>query len=359
MISISDSQLDELTQKLDALGNQYDRSGDWPEKSVALIANAGAWTWNLPSEYGGDPVSHRDLLRIYEAISAGCVSTALISTQRDGAVELIAGSDNATLKKRYLPPLAKGDIYTTVGISQLTTSKRGAGKALMTATPDGDGFRLTGMMPWATGAERANIIVTGAVLPDGKQILACVPTDRSGLTVDRPDKLFVLNHSRTSCVHCNNYRVNSDEVIRGPMERVLSIRTPVKPLVTSACGIGAATALHGALLELPADARDPFREVVDPLIDRYKSVRDSLYAAADQVDDPEFETPSTQVRVKVNELLMRLAITTLTLSKGSAFLQSRPIQRHVREALFFLVWSATGQTQLETLTRLMGPLSTD
>lgn len=359
MIVTNDKLLSELTEGLDRLGTGYDLSGDWPEKSVELIAAAGAWRWNLPAAYGGDPVPHGDLLRIYEAIAAGCVSTALISTQRDGAVELIAGSDNDALKSHWLPKLANGEIYTTVGISQLTTSKRGGGKTLMTATPDGDGYRLDGMMPWASGAERAQIIVTGAVLPDQNQILACVPTDRDGISVDEPDDLFVLTQSRTSCVRCKNFRVEPDEIIRGPMERALALRTPVKPLVTSACGIGVATSLIGIISGLPEPARSPFDDVVAPLVYRYRQIRTSIYEAADRLHDPKFEVPSTEIRVRVNELLMRLAITTLTLAKGSAFLSSRPAQRHVREAMFFLVWSATGQTQLETLTRLMGPLSND
>jgi len=356
---MSQSTLNELTEGLDRLGTGYDLSGDWPEKSVELIAAAGAWRWNLPRAYGGEPVAHADLLRIYEAIAAGCVSTALISTQRDGAVELIAGSDNDALKSRWLPKLAGGKIYTTVGISQLTTSKRGGGKTLMTATPDGHGYRFDGMMPWATGAERAQIIVTGAVLPDQNQILACVPTDRDGISVDQPDNLFVLTQSRTSCVRCKDFRVEPDEIIRGPSERVLALRTPVKPLVTSACGIGVATALAKIIEGLPEPARSPFTDVVTPLLDRYRQVRASIYEAADRLNDAKYEVPSTQIRVRVNELLMRLAITTLTLAKGSAFLSTRPAQRHVREAMFFLVWSATGQTQLETLTRLMGPLSAD
>lgn len=359
MIDTSDNTLSELTRELDALGTQYDRTGDWPQKSVDLIAGAGAWKWNLPAAYGGDPVCHKDLLRVYAALSAGCMSTALISTQRDGAVELLAGCDNDALKSRWLPSLARGEVYTTVGISQLTTSKRGGGRTLMTATPDGDGYRLDGMMPWATGAEQAAVVVTGAVLPDGRQILAAVPTDRPGLRVDQPDELFVLTCSRTSCVHCDNYRVEPDELIRGPADKVLSLRTPVKPLVTSACGIGVATALHDVVVNLPEAARRPFDDVVQPLLDHYRAVRESLLSAADGLDDPAFEAPSTRIRVQVNALLVRLAMTTLTLAKGSAFLTCRPVQRHVREAMFFLVWSATGQTQLETLARLMAPLPVD
>jgi len=355
MPTLTGQQLAELSSALATLGGEYDATGAWPEQSIALLAQMGGWRWNVPARYGGEPLSHRDLLRAYAALSAGCVSTALISTQRDGAVELIATSDNESLKERLLPRLARGEFYTTVGIAQLTTSMR-AGGQLMKAVPDGCGYRLNGMMPWATGAEKAAWIVTGAVLADGRQILACVPTDRAGLRVDQPEPLFTLNPSRTCCVHCTDFRIEAGELLRGPAERVLSLRTPVKPLVTSACGIGVADALMGYIAGLRQGIRTHFVEVVAPLESAYRSVRGQLFAAADRTDDPAYEAPSSEIRIAVNELVVRLAVTALTLSKGSGFLLSQPIQRHVREALFFLVWSAPAAVQLETLVRLLRPL---
>jgi butyryl-CoA dehydrogenase len=347
--------LQQLTEHLEEWGMDYDRSGEWPSRSVELLGRAGGWRWNIPEAYGGAPLGHADLLRSYAALAAGCMSTALISTQRDGAVELIATSGNESLKESLLPRLARGEIHTTVGIAQLTTSKRG-GKHLLSATPEGDGYRLNGMMPWATGAEKAAVIVTGAVLPDGRQLLACVPTDRRGLHVEEPDPLLTLTASRTSCVQCKDYRVEPDEILRGPAEQVLTLRTPVKPLVTSACGIGVADALHRAMMQIAPGVRSYFNDVVEPLSGRYQAVRERLFATAGRVNDPAFEVPSTDIRILVNDVVVRLAIAALTLSKGSGFLLDRPIQRHVREALFFLVWSAPAGVQLETLVRLMGGL---
>ncbi len=358
MSIVTEQDLAHLTESLAEWGMEYDRTGEWPQASVDLMAKMGGWRWNVPAAYGGDPVSHSELLKRYAALAAGCMSTALISTQRDGAIELIAGSENETPKNRWLTKCASGEIYTTVGIAQLTTSKRGGGN-LMTATVDGDGYRLSGMIPWATGASKAAIIVTGAVLDDGNQILACVPTNREGITVAPSDPLITLNASHTSCVHCVEFRVEPDEVLRGPSERVLAIRTPVKPLVTSSCGIGLAGRLIKMISDLPPASREGCDEVIEPLVRQYETIRSMLFDAADRVNDPEFETPSTDIRVRVNDVLVRAAMVAMTLSKGSGFLLDRPVQRHVREALFFLVWSAPQAVQTGTLERLMAPLGAD
>jgi hypothetical protein len=358
MSNVTEQDLAHLTESIAEWGMDYDRTGEWPQRSIDLMAKMGGWRWNVPAAFGGEPVSHTELLKRYAALAAGCMSTALISTQRDGAVELIAGSTNDVPKNRWLSKCATGETYTTVGIAQLTTSKRGGGN-LMKASSDGDGFRLNGMMPWATGASKAAIIVTGAVLEDGNQILACVPTDRDGITVAACDPLITLNASQTSCVHCEDFRVEPDEILRGPVERVLAIRTPVKPLVTSSCGIGLAGQLIKLITELPPASREACSDVVEPLIEQYQTVRTMLFAAADRVNDPDFETPSTGIRVRVNDVLVRAAMVALTLSKGSGFLMDRPVQRHVREALFFLVWSAPEVVQTGTLARLMAPLGAD
>ncbi|MCA9249862.1 MAG: acyl-CoA/acyl-ACP dehydrogenase [Phycisphaerales bacterium] len=358
MSNVTEQDLAQLSDAIAELGMTYDQTGEWPQGSIDLMANLGGWRWNVPAQFGGDPVNHTELLKRYAALAAGCMSTALISTQRDGAIELIVGSENEVPKNRWLPQCAAGEIYTTVGIAQLTTSKRGGGN-LMTATVDGDGYRLSGMMPWATGASKAAIIVTGAVLQDGNQILACIPTNREGITIAPCDPLITLNASHTSCVHCADFRVEPDEILRGPCERVLAIRTPVKPLVTSSCGIGLAGRLVKLIKDLPPKSREPFGDVVGPLVEQYETIKTMLFDAADRVNDPEFETPSAEIRVRVNDVLVRAAMVALTLSKGSGFLLDRPVQRHVREALFFLVWSAPQDVQTGTLARLMAPLGAD
>ena len=56
--------------------------------------------------------------------------------------------------------------------------------------------------------------------------------------------------------------------------------------------------------------------------------------------------------VAVNDLLIRLAVTLMTLEKGSGYLANRPAERLLREAVFFLVWSAPPAVQTGTLRAL-------
>ncbi len=351
---ISESDLELLKRTLSARACEYDRAGVWPDDSLRALGQAGGWSWSVPVEYGGRLLAPRALLAAYEAIAGGCMSTALIVTQRDGAIDLIRHSSNDSIKSRLLPPLARGEVHATVGVSQLTTSSRGKGP-LMRAAPEGDGYRFSGRMPWVTGAERAAFVVTGAVLPGGDQVLACIRTDQEGVAVGSAFELMALTASRTSPVHCDNVRVEPESVLRGPAENVLGRRGPAKGLVASTCGLGLAGTLLELIENVPPRWRSPFAETLAPLSARYQATRARLFDVADKLERPEveYEVPAAEIRVGVNDLVVRLAVAALTLGKGSGFAVEHPVQRVAREAFFMLVWSAPEAIQTGTLARLL------
>ena len=63
-------------------------------------------------------------------------------------------------------------------------------------------------MPWVTAAERADFLVTGALLDDGRQMLIALPVDRPGLTVRPAFELAALQASCTTEVILEHVRVS-------------------------------------------------------------------------------------------------------------------------------------------------------
>lgn len=340
--------LEQLTDKLERLSTHFDLLGEWPKASLEHLAAAGAWTWIIPKQYGGLGLDPTSQLMAYEAVGAGCMATLLILTQRDGACELIALSDNEPLKNELLPKLARNQLMTSVGISQLTTSNQ-TGRPALIAEPEGEGFLLKGFMPWVTGAEKCDFVVTGAVTPDGRQILAAVPMDLPGIQVDSPMKLMALESSLTTEVHCRNVALKPEHILVGPSEKALSRRSAVKALVVAASGIGLAQSMTRLIVKRAGETDGTLKEMAEELAARYLAVRERLFKFAEQLNDPEAEVSTTDVRVAVNDLLLRLAIGTLTYAKGSGFIRQRKAQRLVREAMFFLVWSAPDNVRARTL----------
>src|SRR5262249_31084733 len=138
----------------------------WPHASWAALRAAGVPGWAVPQSHGGRELSYPELLDGYERLAAACLPTCFILSQRDAACRRLRDGDNAVLRDRLLPPLAHGETFATVGLSQLTTSRQHLGPAL-TARLTADGLLLDGTIPWVTGAAHADHIIIGAVLEDG------------------------------------------------------------------------------------------------------------------------------------------------------------------------------------------------
>jgi len=348
-----DDGLKQLTKNLSRLATHYDVEGVWPDQSIQHLTDAGAWTWVIPEQYGGMQLDPMLQVRAYEAVAAGCMACLLILTQRDGAVEFIIGSERDDLKDKWLPLLCRHKVMTSVGISQLTTSKR-RGKAAMQAESVDDGYVLNGFMPWVTGAHQCDFIVTGAMLPDGQQVLAMVPTDAKGVVLDRPMNLMALEASQTCEVRCRSVRLGKEHILRDASSNALQRRTPVKSLVVSSAGLGLAGALANKIQRHSRESGGHLADLADDALSRYTAIRERIFKTAARLDKGNGdEIPKAEIRVSVNELLMRLAMTCLTFAKGSGFIRQRDAQRLAREAMFFLVWSATDEVRAKTLARFL------
>ncbi|HRA86591.1 MAG TPA: acyl-CoA dehydrogenase family protein, partial [Planctomycetaceae bacterium] len=201
-----------------------DSTDVWPAAQLEYLSEAGGYHWNIPMEFGGDGADGAEMLEIYRELASGSLLTTFILTQRNAACQRIQTSDNDAIKSKLLPALCRGEIFATVGISHLTTSRQHLKSPPVVVIPDenSNGYRLTGTVPWATGVAVADILVTGGTLADGRQILTALPTSREGVKIQTPIALMGLSSAQTSVVNLDNVLVGSDEILHGPVERVMS-----------------------------------------------------------------------------------------------------------------------------------------
>jgi alkylation response protein AidB-like acyl-CoA dehydrogenase len=180
-----------------------------------------------------------------------------------------------------------------------------------------------------TGADSTNTIVTGAATGDGAQEFFVVATDAAGLTIEPPLTMLALTGSRTSVVRLNAVRPLA--TIAVPPQG--GVRTG--GLSTTALAVGAARA-SVAMISREATQRPGLTAVASDLAAEVAAIRDRLMAAATHGIDP---ADRDRLRADANGLVVRAAQAALTASKGAGFVAGHPVERLVRESLFFLVWS--------------------
>src|SRR5438034_8262889 len=103
--SVDHPALEELCAALAERADQLDVSGAWPEEQLRLCGEYGVFRWFLPANWGGYGWSDADVIRGYLRLSAACLTTTFVITQRTGACQRIAGSDNQIAQARWLPDL--------------------------------------------------------------------------------------------------------------------------------------------------------------------------------------------------------------------------------------------------------------
>ncbi|MDB4614248.1 acyl-CoA/acyl-ACP dehydrogenase [bacterium] len=333
-----------FTALLDALAaktGDLESTGAWPAEQLDLLSDADVLGWMIPQQFGGSGLTSADITEGYYALAKSCLVTAFVLTQRNAAVQRIVGSENEAAREKFLPALCTSKMFSTVGISHLTTSRQHLGKPSVAITPCDGGYTASGFVPWTSGAAYADFVLTGGTLPDGQQVLLMVSGTADGFTVKPPASLLALNASYTGAAELSDVFVPDEDVIAGPKERVLKQGKGhgTGSLTTSALALGTAAASVARLGE-EAARRDDLIAIHDQLSVEHATIYDDMQASL--LPDADLNTPnlsSESIRQRANSFVLRCSQAYLAASKGAGFAKGHPAEQAVREAMFFMVWS--------------------
>ena len=332
----TDTAMSDLCDQLAHLASETGADLAWPVERLRRCGEYGVFEWFMPEQWGGQAWDDAAIIRGYLRLSAACLTTTFVITQRTGACRRIAACDNEPLKESLLPSLVSGDTFATVGISHLTTSRQHLAKPVLRAVESSSGFMLDGYSPWVTGALHAQTIVTGATLDDGRQILVALPTDLPGVSLPEPQQLVGVSGSCTGPVRCDKTYVTHDLLIAGPAEDVMGGGAGARTggLQTSTLALGLATAAI-AYIASESEKRPELGPAAAALKEEQEQTTSDLLALAEGQE----ACTHADLRARANSLVLRASQAALTAAKGAGYVVGHPAGRWCREALFFLVWS--------------------
>ena len=367
----SEAAFSALLDQLEAHANAPGAEDEWPAEQFQLLARAGVLGAAIPREYGGTGASAEEMTFGYIDLAAADLVTTFVLTQRNGACQRIAGSENLDLRSEILPRLSRGELFATVGVSHLTTSRQHLRRPAVEVDLSGETARFQGTVPWVTGAELADYVVTGGTCRDGRQVLAAIPMTVGGVKCLEPPHLMALNGSRTGSIELHDVRIPKRLLIAGPVEQVMKRGQGggAGSLTTSALAVG--TTKHALRrLQVEAENRPDLTEIHAALADDHAAVLAEIRSSvagesARGASQPSSDTagatsqagrgrPATieSIRQRANSLALRSTQALLAACKGAGFVRGHPAERLVREAMFFLVWSCPQPVLTATLREL-------
>jgi len=208
-------ETDELQMLREAVGSIASKFGHeyYVEKAHAdqrtdelwsAVAEAGFLGVNVPEEYGGGGGGITELAAVGEELAAAGCPLLVIVVSPAICATIIAKFGTEEQKQRWLPGFATGELKMAFAITEPDAGSNSHNLSL-TATQDGDLYRLNGSKYYISGVDecQAILVVTrSGVDPDtgrGRLSLFVVDTDTPGLDkqvlpveITAPEKQFTL-----------------------------------------------------------------------------------------------------------------------------------------------------------------------
>ena len=335
---------------------QLDRDPGALRKGFQWLGEQG-WL-HLHGGVGDQPVTNLQAGQFREVLARYSGALAFLQVQHQSAGAMIATSSNEALREAYLPGLATGDRAIGIGFSHLRRRT-----PPVTAQPVLGGYRVTGLIPWATGWGCFRELVGAAVLEDGQSVFGLMPFQTqpdSRLRVGEPMELAAFRATQTVAIELDDYFL--------PEERVLHVRSPNwiaqndRQKILSAsffalgCTQGSLDVLNQCLAwrqGLEAELAESIQAIATELDQCRAAVhghyrnnrRNNQLGRGDGMGREE----QLSWRGRAIALALNAAQTALMASGGAANHRDHPAQRLSREAMVFGVAGQTSDVLRTTL----------
>jgi (2S)-methylsuccinyl-CoA dehydrogenase len=128
-----------------------------PLDVVAQMAEIGVFGLAVPEPWGGMGLGKEAMCVVAEELARGYLGVGSLATRSEIAAELILANGTDEQKRKWLPPIASGDVLPT---AVFTEPEAGSDLASLKtrAVRQGDVYKVYGSKTWITHAARADLM---------------------------------------------------------------------------------------------------------------------------------------------------------------------------------------------------------
>jgi alkylation response protein AidB-like acyl-CoA dehydrogenase len=209
---------------------EVDEKAEFPQAAYDALRAADFHAPHIPEAYDGMGADALATCIVIEEVARVCASSSLIpAVNKLGSLPVILGGSEE-IKRRYLPPVARGEARISYGLSE---REAGSDTASMKcrATADGDDWILHGHKAWITNAGVSDYYTVLAVTdPNGRRganISAfVVEKGDEGFSFGALEKKLGIKGSPTRELHFDNVRLPGDRIVGAPGDGLkIALRT--------------------------------------------------------------------------------------------------------------------------------------
>ena len=217
---------------------EVDRSGAFPEESIAALRAAGLLGAVSAVEMGGLALGPRGAAAIIRRVAQDCGSTAMVVAMHycgAAVIEAYAGED-------VRRAAAAGDHLSTLAFSE-EGSRSQFWAPVSTARLESGDIVLDARKSWVTSASRATAYVWSSkpLAAEGMSTLWLVPAGTAGITVQGPFNGLGLRGNDSSRVRAQAVRVQPSAMLGADgkgFDIMMAVVLPLFNVLNAACSAG-------------------------------------------------------------------------------------------------------------------------
>ncbi len=345
---------------------QRDRTGEFPRYIVEKMGKLGLMGIVFPTELGGAGLDYLSYVIAVEELARIDASVAITLLAHTLCASHIYYFGNEEQKKRYLPPLAKGE---RLGAWALTEPGAGSDAASMKtmATPDESGWRLNGEKIFTTNGSFAEtfVVMASTDMSKGARGISAFIVDGNtpGLSRAKRFEKLGFNSSDTAGLILDNARV-AKELILGEVNA--GFRQVMGVLDGGRIGVAAmSVGIARACLEESVSYAKQRRQFNQPIADfqaiqwmlsdmatEADAARLLVYRAARMKDAGERCTKeSSMAKLFASEAAVKAATKAVQVHGGYGYIKEFAVERYFRDAKLCEIGEGTTEIQKMVIAR--------
>ena len=348
--------------ELTPIGKECEEKGEFPKDLIKKAAQLGFIGCFIKKEYGGlglGLLEHAIILEEFWRAEPG-LAQVLAQSAFGSDILLLYGTEEQ--KKKYLPPIVKGD--WGMGFS-ITEPEAGSDAASVTSTAVriGDEYVINGnKVMISNGTEAKFILVFCLTHPEGtsksnRHSILLVETDRPGYKADRIHGKMGLHASDTANIFFNNVRVPKENLVGVEGNGFLQLMDFLNRsrVIIAAHAVGLAQGAMEQAVNYVKKRKQFGKTIASFQVTQFKvaematlieSARGLMHKACWYVDRG---TPNSQLSAMAkwwaSHVAVRVVDEALQLHGGYGYLDDYPIERFYRAAKLLELYEGTKEIQ--------------
>ncbi|MCX7836108.1 MAG: acyl-CoA dehydrogenase [bacterium] len=367
VLMLRDMVADFAKTELAPIAISIDEEQRFPMEQVKKMGELGLMGIPYPEEYDGAGLGYLGYAVAVEEIAKVCGSTALtLAAHVSLGIGPIFLFGNESQKKKYIPPMARGEVLGAFGLTEPGAGSD-AGGTQTTAVKDGHEWVLNGQKIYITNASYASTYVATAVTDKSKGTKGIssfiIERGAPGFSVGKKENKLGCRGSDTATLHFDNCRIPEENLLgelNSGFKQFLTVLDGGR-ISIGAMALGIAEGAYLAAVKYSQE-REQFNRPISEfqatqmklatMATEIEAARHLVYFAAKLKDaDKNYIKYASMAKLYASEVATRCCLTAIQIHGGYGYVQEYEVERMLRDAKLTEIGEGTSEIQRLVIAR--------